>query len=288
MFRKFLSIGSVIFLCFGVGPVAADTAEQEAVDSAIDSVGVAVASAGLKDIVAIDHSRLAAAEGVPMPPAHVQIFSDSVANSAILQANIRAGLDLPFRILSYSEKGTPSLAYTSSDFIAKRHGINDQEIFSAFEEKLDGVLSQLTDLPEPKAAPVGADKDFGVLELVSNYDVPETVARIRKAVTAQPDTVWFAEIDFQAEARESGVDIAPAQLLLFGGPAPGGVAMAEFPAIGLDAFCQKLLVYRDDQGNTRVIFNDIAAFAELHYGSSAKPHAMLNKRLTKTFSTAIQ
>ena len=288
MFGKFLSVGSVIFLCFGVGPVAADTAEQEAVDSAIDSVGVAVASAGLKDIVAIDHSRLAAAEGVPMPPAHVHIFSDSVANSAILQANIRAGLDLPFRILSYSEKGTPSLAYTSSDFIAKRHGINDQEIFSAFEEKLDGVLSQLTDLPEPKAAPVGADKDFGVLELVSNYDVPETVARIRKAVTAQPDTVWFAEIDFQAEARESGVDIAPAQLLLFGGPAPGGVAMAEFPAIGLDAFCQKLLVYRDDQGNTRVIFNDIAAFAELHYGSSAKPHAMLNKRLTKTFSTAIQ
>jgi uncharacterized protein (DUF302 family) len=85
-----------------------------------------------------------------------------------------------------------------------------------------------------------------------------------------------------------GVALAPAQLLLFGGPAPGGVAMAAFPEIGLDAFCQKLLVYRDEQGTTRVIYNDIAALAELHYGRSAKPHAMLNKRLTTTFFTALE
>jgi uncharacterized protein (DUF302 family) len=76
--------------------------------------------------------------------------------------------------------------------------------------------------------------------------------------------------------------------LLFGGPAPGGVAMRDFPAIGLDAFCQKLLVYQDDTGQTRVIFNDIAAMARLHYGRSAEPHDLLNQRLTETFKTALK
>jgi uncharacterized protein (DUF302 family) len=63
--------------------------------------------------------------------------------------------------------------------------------------------------------------------------------------------------------------------------------MAEYPSIGLDAFCQKLLVYADEDDKTIVLYNDIAALAELHYGQSAKPHAMLNKRLTETFTKAI-
>lgn len=64
--------------------------------------------------------------------------------------------------------------------------------------------------------------------------------------------------------------------------------MAEFPAIGLDAFCQKLLVYEGDDGKARVLFNDIAAFADLHYQRAMEPHAMLNKRLTATFKGAIE
>ena len=105
---------------------------------------------------------------------------------------------------------------------------------------------------------------------------------------SQDDTVWFGEIDFSSEAAEQGVELPDAVLLLFGGPGPGGVAMADFPAIGLDAFCQKLLVYADADGGSVVIFNDIAAFAELHNGTSAKPHHALNERLTATFQKAIQ
>ena len=95
-------------------------------------------------------------------------------------------------------------------------------------------------------------------------------------------------MDFSAQAKASGADIVPAVLLLFGGPAPGGVAMADFPSIGIDAFCQKLLVYASPDGGSVVIFNDIAAMAELHYGRSAPPHAALNERLTATFSAAIK
>ena len=66
------------------------------------------------------------------------------------------------------------------------------------------------------------------------------------------------------------------------------MAMAEYPKLGLDAFCQKLLVYVDSKGAVKVIFNDIVAFAELHYGKSSKPQNVINGRLIKTFSAAVK
>ena len=75
---------------------------------------------------------------------------------------------------------------------------------------------------------------------------------------------------------------------LGGGPGPGGKAMAQFPRLGLDAFCQKLLVYQDEDGSVKVLFNDIVALAELHYGKSNPPQKIINQRLKATFTKAIQ
>ena len=46
--------------------------------------------------------------------------------------------------------------------------------------------------------------------------------------------------------------------------------------------------YEDDAGVVNVIFNDIAALAELHYGTSTKPHKVINGRLKKTFVEAVK
>ena len=64
--------------------------------------------------------------------------------------------------------------------------------------------------------------------------------------------------------------------------------MAEFPKLGLDAFCQKLLVYEAPDGSVNIAFNDIVALAELHYGSSNKPQQVVNTRLTATFEEAVK
>ena len=84
--------------------------------------------------------------------------------------------------------------------------------------------------------------------------------------------------------------VAAATLLLFGGPGPGGKAMSEYPKLGLDAFCQKILVLEsaDGSGIVSLHFNDIVALAKLHYGSSNKPQAVINKRLMATLSGAVQ
>ena len=202
--------------------------------------------------------------------------------------NIRAGLDLPFRALSYAAPDGLAVTYTSADFLRIRHDIDDTEALTAFDRALAAALAGL-DSTATRPVPVdGLSVNHGILELRSPHDVAESVARLRRIVKAQSDTVWFGDIDFAAEAAAQGVDLPPAVLLLFGGPAPGGVAMAQFPSIGVDAFCQKLLVYAHPDGGSVVIYNSITALAELHYGASAPPHQLLDERLTATFVKALE
>ena len=57
-------------------------------------------------IADIDHSRLGAEAGSPMPPSHVLIWSDPALEAAILKHNPVAAIDLPLRILAYENQET--------------------------------------------------------------------------------------------------------------------------------------------------------------------------------------
>ncbi|PRY21493.1 uncharacterized protein (DUF302 family) [Aliiruegeria haliotis] len=267
-------------------PLQAES-NQDAVDASFERVATEVATLGLDPVASIDHARLAAQEGVEMPPSRVQIFSDAAVDSAILAAEIRAGLDLPYRILSFDAAGSVAIRATGSEFLQLRHGLPDIPALETWETTLETILAAQADLSA--AAPVaGLGKDDGIIELDSPYDLAETVQRLRDTILAEGDTVWFGEHDFQARAATNGVELPGATLLLFGGPAPGGVAMADFPSIGLDAFCQKLFLHETEDGGVKVLFNGIAALAELHYGHSAEPHRQLDARLAETFSRALE
>ena len=282
--KRHLILGTLVSLLL-VGHGAAQQSMQDQVDRNAQAVQNAADAAGLDAVVSIDHARLAAAEGVEMPASRVQLFSDAELNSAILSRNIRAGLDLPFRVLSYDKQQQATVMYTDFAFLQKRHGLSSSELTDAYTARMASVLTSVDAIAAPST---GLTEGYGVLELTSAYGHAETIERLRAAVTSQGDTVWFGEVDYTQDAHALGVDIGPAMLLLFGGPAPGGVAMAQFPSIGLDAFCQKLLVFEESDGTVKVIYNDIAALAELHYGQSIKPHHQLNERLTMTFSQAVK
>ena len=104
---------------------------------------------------------------------------------------------------------------------------------------------------------------------------------------SQGDTKWFGDVNYTSNALTLGVKIRPTILLLFGGPARGGKAMMTSPKIGLDAFCQKLLVFENENGEVWVAYNDIVAFAKLYYSNSTKPQHLINKRLHTTFTKAV-
>lgn len=258
------------------------------VDQLFGAVRAGIGSAKLVEVLEIDHARLAMEADVVMPAARVVLFSDPRVTAHLLHESVRSGLDLPFRALAYSGGSGARVIYADSSFLKLRHGFGDSPWLGAMDEALAAAMSSVEG-SRLSAVPVDRlTRDYGIRLLTSDHSFEETVGRLTRVIRAQGDTVWFGEIDYTADAKSQGVEIPPARLLLFGGPAPGGVAMAEFPSLGLDAFCQKLLVYEDEAGQVQVIFNEIAALAELHYGRSAPPNHMLDQRLTSTFAQALR
>lgn len=240
--------------------------------------------------ISLDHHRMAKEDGAYTPPAIATIFSDSEINSNILtNKNQLIGLDLPFKVLCYTEPDTQSvkLAYTSAEFIAQRHGIS-VEVLEEYSDKLNSVLNSFDKSIISETNTDSIFKGFGIVNIQSDFDFATTNKKLTEIVNAQSDTRWFGEIDYSSEAQTFGKDLNPTKLLLFGGPAPGAMAMMTSPKIGLDAFCQKLLVYELDNGEVWVAFNDIIDFAKLYYGKTTKPQQGINQRLVVTFTKAIQ
>lgn len=236
----------------------------------------------------LDHHEMAKEEGVYTPPSIATIFSDSEVNTKIVAQHQLAALDLPFKMLCYSEADTSDvyIAWTSGAFISKRHGLAIG-LLEAYDKRMNSIVNSVKLAKPSKTNLDSVAKGFGIIEISSDFDFETTVKNLRTIVEAQSDTRWFGEVDFKADAKSYDVDIRPTTLLLFGGPAPGGKAMMTTPKIGLDAFCQKLLVYQDEIGEVKVAFSDIVAFSELYYGRSTKPQEVINQRLTATFTKAI-
>lgn len=222
-------------------------------------------------IATLDHHRMAADEGVFTRPSIAIIFSDPKIEVPLIQSKQLIGLDLPFKVLCYAEQDTTEakVAFTSAEFIQKRHNIN-AEALRDYKRAMNQIIEVLPKKMISNTDVSNVDENFGIVQLKSDFDFSITVQNLRDFVMAQSDTKWFADVDYQKQASIQNIEVRPTILLLFGGPAPGGKAMVSSPKIGLDAFCQKLLVYENEAGEVWIAYNDIVAFAELYYQSSTK------------------
>lgn len=241
-------------------------------------------------IVAIDHARLAAEAGSPMPPARVLIWSNSALEASILQHNPVAAVDLPLRVLAYEDQATGESAviFNSYDFIAQRYRLPaDETLRAAYDAALANALKGIP-AAAIKAFATDAMPDDALITLDSPYDFATTEQRVREAIQAQSDTVGFGQVDFAERSKAHGIDLQPLRLILFGGPGPGGKAMASAPTLGLDAFCQKMLIWQDESGTTHVTFNNLLALAKRQKVSSGLPLRVIHHRLQKTFSAAVE
>ncbi|QZE15762.1 DUF302 domain-containing protein [Halosquirtibacter laminarini] len=263
------------------------------IEAQVDNLHMQVERQTIKyrEIVQLDHHRMAMKAKAKTPPAIVSIFSDdSPIISQLVTINQEIALDMPFKILAYSEPNAdrPSLTYTSAEFVAKRHGM-DIESLADYKEVIEGVISTL-----PKDLLVRPDlikltEDYGVIRIHSKYNYIESLGRIFKVlnILQNSDTRIFTFIDFQKEALNYGLSIRPTLLLFFGAPKPGAMAMHDAPQIGLDAFCQKMLVYEDKDGKTQVLFSNMAKLGELYYGKSNKGQQVVTKRMTMAFARVL-
>jgi uncharacterized protein (DUF302 family) len=255
------------------------------VDQAVISLDSAISA--FDYVLRIDHSRLAEREEVYTPPAVVTLFSNPEVNSRLLKINPLVGIDLPYKVLCYSEPDLSHarISYTSPEFIMRRHDLSKTDL-SAFSNDLEFVINAFPESSLTATDFSAVEKDYGLIIKKSDYDFKTTLKNLKKDIQEQGDTQIFGEIDFKEEAAEYNIEIESTTLMLFGAPAPGGKAMYKSPRIGLDAFCQKLLVYKKE-GEVFIAYNDIIEFSELYYQTWTIPQRVVNYRINSVFENAI-
>lgn len=83
--------------------------------------------------------------------------------------------------------------------------------------------------------------------------------RLREAIGARNLTL-FTVIDHGAGATSVGRDIGQSKLFIFGNPQGGTPLLEAVPEIGMD-LPLKVLLYTDEDGQTRLSFSDIKTIA---------------------------
>ena len=117
---------------------------------------------------------------------------------------------------------------------------------------------------------------------VSKYSFDDTVRRLETAVKEKGMTV-FAVIDHQAAARQSGLDMQPAKVIVFGTPKAGTPLMVKDPAFALQLPLRVLVTETD--GKVRAAYTDTRALiagSRIGFDEVANTLANAEKLIQKT------
>jgi uncharacterized protein (DUF302 family) len=113
----------------------------------MDRLEAEVKAKGLTVFARVDHAAGAAAVGLPLRPTELMIFGNARGGTPLMQADQRAGIDLPLKALVYEDAaGTVWLAYNEPTWIAQRHGLgasaaaNVQALSKALEALAAGAV----------------------------------------------------------------------------------------------------------------------------------------------------
>ncbi|MEW5964024.1 MAG: DUF302 domain-containing protein [Pseudomonadota bacterium] len=127
------------------------------------------------------------------------------------------------------------------------------------------LRSALVALAIAAAIPAAAGEALVVKE--SALSVKDTLDALAKAIEAKGLKV-FARVDHAAGAKAAGLDMAPAEVLMFGNPKLGTPLMQAKPEIGLD-LPLKVLAWQDASGKVRIGYTAPDAL-KARYGISGK------------------
>ena len=107
------------------------------------------------------------------------------------------------------------------------------------------------------------DSTGDIVTKLSQRSVTDTVSMLTGMISAKGMKL-FAVIDQSAEARDAGLSLRETTMVIFGSPAAGTPVMAAAPLAALD-LPLKILVWAEDEGQTRVSYYAPASLAARHH-----------------------
>lgn len=147
-----MKTGLILFLFFLVTLVNAETVQpdgllvkssQYSVSETLDRLENIIKKKGITVFARINHAQGAKNAGLALEPTELLIFGNPKLGSPLMQSQRTVAIDLPLKAIAWQDKeGKVWLGYNAPEYIAKRHGIKDQQ---AIVKKMTGVLNKLTD-----------------------------------------------------------------------------------------------------------------------------------------------
>jgi len=103
----------------------------------------------------------------------------------------------------------------------------------------------------------------GIVRVRSGYTMGETVTRLKNDVAAK-GIMFFTEIDQARLAANTGINLRPSTLLVFGNPPLGTQFITANPTAGLD-WPVRLLVSEDETGTVWASYSDFEWIKQRHH-----------------------
>jgi uncharacterized protein (DUF302 family) len=110
------------------------------VASVVDRLTAGLRDRGVEVFATIDHAAGARAAGLDLPDEVLLVFGNPAVGTALMQADPRSGVDLPLRMLVWSQDGATQLAYQDPAVLADRYEVGSER---ATLDRLRGLLVQL-------------------------------------------------------------------------------------------------------------------------------------------------
>jgi uncharacterized protein (DUF302 family) len=125
--RFLLSVIATILILSYAPAMAAEPplvvkASKLGVRESIDSLAAALKAGGVEVTARVDHAAAAKAAGMELRPTEVIIFGNPKLGTPLMQADQRAGLDLPMKAVAWQDSdGKVFIAYTDPAALAARY-----------------------------------------------------------------------------------------------------------------------------------------------------------------------
>lgn len=133
-----------------------------------------------------------------------------------------------------------------------------------------------------------AIKPSGVVDVVtksSPYSVAKTMDRF-EAIVKEKGLGVFARIDHRQNAKDAGLDMNEAQVLIFGNPKAGTALMKQDVAVALD-LPMRVAVYEDKDGKVQLAYHAPATLAASYALQDSPVLPNLADALNKLTSAAV-
>ncbi|NJC28206.1 DUF302 domain-containing protein [Neolewinella antarctica] len=212
----------------------------------------------------VDHQQNAQNINAELPATRVVLFGNPTLGTPLMQANQRAGIDLPQKMLVYiNNDGQTVTAYNNTAYLGQRHGVDSVTTLSQISTALQGLATDGGATTLVPAAENTVTADEGLIEIDSELTFDETYNKLLELLNRNPNLSIITIFNHQANAASVNLELRPTRLLVFGNPNLGTPLIQDRRTMGID-LPQKMLIYEDADGTTKVLYNDIAYLVRRH------------------------